>query len=324
MAEQQDSRDIRIKQLEAQVASLTAELQEQPAEYVRLLSEWGLSRYISIMKSKGKTDPLEWPKLDEGYLRNELNFEYNDVITFHTHVITHTRQSVTSAPESSSSTPSFDVGFMTAKAVLLGDTNVGKSSVALRFTKDIFDQYIDPTVGAAFMRKSVSVQSTNIKGPAITNGNNNLVQVMFEIWDTAGQERFRSLAPLYYRGAAAAVVVYDITNRESFDNAGTWIDEVVKQQGGHVVIALVGNKVDLEEKRVVSTAEGEQLAGKGRHIFLEASAKTSSNILEIFKRVARNLPKDQSAFDRKKTTSLDTWEMGPDDSAWDKCKCKLL
>merc|ERR1712228_1103448 len=129
---------------------------------------------------------------------------------------------------------------LTVKLVLLGDSRVGKSSVVIRFVKNEFDQYKFPTIGATFLTWGVSVGNYLVK---------------FEIWDTAGQEKYRSLAPLYYRGASAALVVYDITNRESFENARKWIEE-----GDHVVIGLAGNKVDLAANRKVSTEEGSQFA----------------------------------------------------------------
>merc|ERR1719408_820598 len=103
---------------------------------------------------------------------------------------------------------------ITVKLVLLGDTRVGKSSTVIRFVKDEFDEYRYPTIGATFLTQSVNLADYVVK---------------FEIWDTAGQEKYRSLAPLYYRGAHAALVVYDITSRESFENAQSWVEEVQKQ-----------------------------------------------------------------------------------------------
>ena len=159
---------------------------------------------------------------------------------------------------------------LTVKLVLLGDSRVGKSSVVIRFVKNEFDQYKFPTIGATFLTQSVSVGDYLVK---------------FEIWDTAGQEKYRSLAPLYYRGASAALVVYDITNRESFENARKWIEEVQTQEGQHVVIGLAGNKVDLSANRKVSTDEGSEFAKLKNFIFFETSAKNSTNIKEIFRSI---------------------------------------
>jgi len=114
--------------------------------------------------------------------------------------------------------------------------------------------------------------------------------VKFEIWDTAGQERFNSLAPMYYRGAQAALVVYDITNDNSFGRAKTWVREL-EGQGGKMVIALVGNKSDLESSRRVSTEEGQSYAEEKGLLFMETSAKTAQNVAEIFESIAKTLPK---------------------------------
>jgi len=164
---------------------------------------------------------------------------------------------------------------ITVKLVLLGDSRVGKSSVVIRFVKNEFDQYKFPTIGATFLTQSVAVGDYLVK---------------FEIWDTAGQEKYRSLAPLYYRGASAALIVYDITNRESFDNARKWIEEVQTQEGPHVVIGLAGNKLDLAANRQVSTEEGEAFARENNFIFFETSAKNSTNIKEIFRAIAQEVP----------------------------------
>merc|ERR1712205_48184 len=116
------------------------------------------------------------------------------------------------------------------KLVLLGDSAVGKSSLVLRFVRGQFFEYQESTIGAAFLTQTVALNDTTVK---------------FEIWDTAGQERYRSLAPMYYRGAAAAIVVFDITNKESFNGAKSWVKELQRRGDPNVVIALAGNKADL-------------------------------------------------------------------------------
>ncbi|KAE8580460.1 hypothetical protein XENTR_v10024437 [Xenopus tropicalis] len=122
------------------------------------------------------------------------------------------------------------------KLVLLGDMAVGKSSLVLRFVKGQFDEFQETTIGAAFLAQSVCLDDTTVK---------------FEIWDTAGQERYHSLAPMYYRGAQAAIVVFDITKPETFDRAKAWVKELQRQASPNIVIALAGNKSDLAEKRMV-------------------------------------------------------------------------
>ncbi|KAL0047298.1 hypothetical protein WJX82_000152 [Trebouxia sp. C0006] len=154
------------------------------------------------------------------------------------------------------------------KLVLLGDSGVGKSCLVLRYVRGQFDPTSKVTVGAAFMSHSVHLpDGTTIK---------------FEIWDTAGQERYASLAPLYYRGASAAAVVYDITNDDTFAKAKHWVSELQKNAGGNLVVVLVGNKTDLEEHRVISEEEGREYATRNNMLFVETSAKTAANTSELF------------------------------------------
>merc|ERR1711988_1738984 len=128
------------------------------------------------------------------------------------------------------------------KLVLLGDSAVGKSCLVVRFVRDEFFEFQEPTIGAAFLTQTVALDDATVK---------------FEIWDTAGQERYRSLAPMYYRGAAAAIVVYDITNRDTFQRAKQWVKELQRQGNPNIVIALAGNKSDLSTKRKVDPEEAE-------------------------------------------------------------------
>ncbi|KAI1242830.1 Ras-related protein Rab-5A, partial [Lamprotornis superbus] len=117
--------------------------------------------------------------------------------------------------------------------------------------------------------------------------------VKFEIWDTAGQERYHSLAPMYYRGAQAAIVVYDITNEESFARAKNWVKELQRQASPNIVIALAGNKADLANKRAVDFQEAQAYADDNSLLFMETSAKTSMNVNEIFMAIAKKLPKNE-------------------------------
>jgi len=165
------------------------------------------------------------------------------------------------------------------KLVLLGDAAVGKSSSGERFVKNELFEFQQPTIGAAFLTPTVPLDDYIVK---------------FEIWDTAGQERYRSLAPMYYRGAAAALVVYDITSHESFTGAKTWIEELQRQGSADIVIGLAGNKMDLESKREVSKEEAKQYAQENNCIFFETSAKTGENVNAIFHQIAQKLPKNAS------------------------------
>ncbi|SCU86593.1 LAME_0D06854g1_1 [Lachancea meyersii CBS 8951] len=164
------------------------------------------------------------------------------------------------------------------KLVLLGEAAVGKSSIVLRFVSNDFAENKEPTIGAAFLTQRVNMGDHTIK---------------FEIWDTAGQERFASLAPMYYRNAQAALVVYDVTKPQSFIKARHWVKELHEQASKDIVIALVGNKLDMIEsgaERKVAREEAENLAQQEGLLFFETSAKTGSNVNEVFLGIGQKIP----------------------------------
>ncbi|CAH0056573.1 unnamed protein product [Clonostachys solani] len=175
--------------------------------------------------------------------------------------------------------------FAQFKLVLLGESAVGKSSIVLRFVKDQFDSFRESTIGAAFLTQTISLdENTTVK---------------FEIWDTAGQERYKSLAPMYYRNANCAVVVYDITqSKASLDKAKAWVKELQRQANENIIIALAGNKLDLvteqPDKRAIPTADAEAYAQEAGLLFFETSAKTAENVRELFTAIAKKLPLDQA------------------------------
>ncbi|XP_072296275.1 ras-related protein Rab-17-like [Eucyclogobius newberryi] len=157
------------------------------------------------------------------------------------------------------------------KMVLLGSSGVGKSSLAARFVQGEC-RGIQPTVGCAYHTHVVRVNGASLR---------------FEIWDTAGQEKYHSVTPLYYRGAHAALVVYDISKRESFTRAQFWLRELEQQYiPDSTVVWLVGNKTDLEQSRQVSLQEGQSLAEDRGLGFVETSALSGDHVNQLLRTVA--------------------------------------
>ena len=161
------------------------------------------------------------------------------------------------------------------KLVFLGNASVGKTSIITRFMYDTFDTTYQATIGIDFLGKTMYLEDRTMR---------------LQLWDTAGQERFRSLIPSYIRDSSVAVIVYDITNRQSFLETTRWIDDVRQERGNDVVIMLVGNKTDLASARQVSIEEGESKAREFNVLFIETSAKAGYNIKTLFTKVADALP----------------------------------
>ncbi|XP_053564705.1 ras-related protein Rab-6A [Bombina bombina] len=176
------------------------------------------------------------------------------------------------------------------KLVFLGEQSVGKTSLITRFMYDSFDNTYQATIGIDFLSKTMYLEDRTIR---------------LQLWDTAGQERFRSLIPSYIRDSAAAVVVYDITNVNSFQQTTKWIDDVRTERGSDVIIMLVGNKTDLADKRQVSIEEGERKAKELNVMFIETSAKAGYNVKQLFRRVAAALPGMESSQDKSREDMID-------------------
>ncbi|XP_020789212.1 ras-related protein Rab-6A isoform X1 [Boleophthalmus pectinirostris] len=176
------------------------------------------------------------------------------------------------------------------KLVFLGEQSVGKTSLITRFMYDSFDNTYQATIGIDFLSKTMYLEDRTIR---------------LQLWDTAGQERFRSLIPSYIRDSAAAVVVYDITNVNSFQQTTKWIDDVRTERGGDVIIMLVGNKTDLADKRQVSIEEGERKAKELNVMFIETSAKAGYNVKQLFRRVAAALPGMDATQDKSREDMID-------------------
>lgn len=192
------------------------------------------------------------------------------------------------------------------KIVFLGESGTGKTSMILHFVQGSFSPSVTSTVGAAFF--------------------NHTMQNVFEgqdaqlaIWDTAGQETMRGLAPMYYRGAAAAIIVFDVTSRDSFVQVSGWIEEVFDTVE-NIVVAVVGNKIDLDANRVVSMEEGMKLAQENGLIYCETSAKTGAGLDFLFQKVMKMLiSNNKELVERIVKKNGNTQELVPNEEGKKKC-----
>ena len=168
---------------------------------------------------------------------------------------------------------SVDVDYI-FKVLVIGDSSVGKSNLLLRFSDNIFHETFLPTIGVDFKIKNVTVKDKSVK---------------LNIWDTAGQERFKTITAAYYKGAHGILVVFDITDRESFNNVTNWLNEIKKNAGVNVVKILIGNKSDLESGRKVSFEEANKMAESQGMVYLETSAKNRINVDESFMELTKSI-----------------------------------
>jgi small GTP-binding protein len=160
------------------------------------------------------------------------------------------------------------------KVVLLGDSGVGKSSIVLRFVADNFKSDAEATIGASYMGKILQFNDKMIK---------------FNIWDTAGQERYHSLAKMYYRDANAAIMVYDITKKGSFDGLKRWHKELTEFGPKDIAVIIAGNKEDLVESEAVSPEEAQTFARSIGALYKKTSAKTNYGVEQIFRDLASKI-----------------------------------
>eukprot|EP00441_Pelagodinium_beii_P018332 CAMPEP_0197667252 /NCGR_PEP_ID=MMETSP1338-20131121/65643_1 /TAXON_ID=43686 ORGANISM="Pelagodinium beii, Strain RCC1491" /NCGR_SAMPLE_ID=MMETSP1338 /ASSEMBLY_ACC=CAM_ASM_000754 /LENGTH=200 /DNA_ID=CAMNT_0043246451 /DNA_START=143 /DNA_END=741 /DNA_ORIENTATION=- len=162
------------------------------------------------------------------------------------------------------------------KLLLIGDSGVGKSCLLLRFADDTYTESYISTIGVDFKIRTIELDGKQIK---------------LQIWDTAGQDRFRTITSSYYRGAHGIIIVYDITDRESFDNVKQWLSEIDRYACENVNKLLVGNKMDLADKRAVTWEEAKAFAEEHSMTFLETSAKAATNVEKAFTTMASEIKK---------------------------------
>ena len=153
------------------------------------------------------------------------------------------------------------------KLIFLGDQGTGKSCILNRFVENKFDENYQATIGLDFQSKNVKIDNQDIH---------------LLLYDTAGQEKFRSLIPMYTRDANIILLVYDITRKESFNHIPDWVKDLTNVNFENVIFALIGNKIDLNDKREVEKSEGEKYSSENNMIFEEVSAKTGENFPELF------------------------------------------
>ena len=163
------------------------------------------------------------------------------------------------------------------KVLLLGDTTVGKTCFLMKYTDKTFQDIHMATIGLDYRLKSMKLKSgKNIK---------------LQIWDTAGQDRFRAITKNYYKGSHGIILIYDVTNVQTFENVKQWVSQIREEASANVIIYIAGNKIDMEEERKVNKEEGEKLAEELGFPFVETSAKSGININETFEDLVERIDK---------------------------------
>ncbi|XP_065350480.1 ras-related protein Rab-21 [Cloeon dipterum] len=160
------------------------------------------------------------------------------------------------------------------KVVLLGEGCVGKTSLVVRYVEDVFNTKHVTTLQASFLNKKLSLAGR---------------RVHLSIWDTAGQERFHALGPIYYRASNGAVLVYDVTDQDSFEKAKNWVKELRKMLGADICLTIVGNKIDLQKEQTVDTKLAEEYAASVGASHFHTSAKLNAGIEEMFLELCKRM-----------------------------------
>ena len=176
------------------------------------------------------------------------------------------------------------------KMVLIGSSSVGKTCLFLQYADNLFNDSFMPTIGVDFRIKSMEIDNSFVK---------------MQIWDTAGQERFKTITSSYYKGAHGLILVFDLTDRQSFLDLDNWLMEIEKHANDHVLKLLIGNKSDLEGARTVSFEEAASFAKENGMKYMETSAKTAKNVNEAFNMMAKNIKDNISRLNDEETPMED-------------------
>ena len=183
---------------------------------------------------------------------------------------------------------------LTFKIIIIGDSGVGKSCLAIRALKNIFESLYQPTIGFEFMSSYIKIDGKIIK---------------LQIWDTCGQEVYRSLISSFYNNASLAIMVYSINNENSFNNLDFWLNEIRTKANPDINIILIGNKNDLENERKISKDLGQEFSdNNGLNLFFESSAKTGFNVKQLFIEASKILYEQHIRYTNRFSTNSDSFE----------------
>ena len=163
------------------------------------------------------------------------------------------------------------------KIIIIGDSSVGKSNILAVYNDGKFNENLQPSIGVEFIAKNIEIENTKFR---------------LQIWDTAGQESFLSMTKVYYKNSCCAFIVYDITEKKSFDHVEFWLNELKNEAPESILYVLIGNKSDLYEKRVISFEQGSDYAKKHKMMFFETSARNKIDIDNIFKETVKRINKN--------------------------------
>ena len=175
------------------------------------------------------------------------------------------------------------------KIVLVGHTNVGKTCIVRQATTGVFSEDSAPTLGASYVSKVTNVNGTDVR---------------LQIWDTAGQERYKGMTPMYYRGAQTALIVYSVTDTESFESVDGWLSSLKENAEPNITLFLLANKCDCESERTVTTEQGQEKAKQMDAHFYEVSAKTGNGIEEVFSDIPKFFLESQAPSSNDQPTGV--------------------